>query len=95
MSRKEKFRFYEVRPIQFLLYLVLRALVMVVSMFGYEDAPAISRVLARIIRMIDRKHVRIAVKNLEKSRGVCPPDSVVKLKQEFSVTEIKRKSSSG
>lgn len=25
-------------------------------------------------------------------RGVCPPDSVVKLKQEFSVTEIKRKS---
>jgi len=28
-------------------------------------------------------------------RGVCPPDSVVKLKQEFLVTEIKRKSSSG
>ena len=76
MSRKEKFRFYEVKPVQFLLYLVLRSLVMVVSMFGYEDAPAISRVLARIIRMIDRKHVRIATKNLEKSRGVCPPDRI-------------------
>lgn len=28
-------------------------------------------------------------------RGVCPPDSVVKLKQEFSVTEIKRRPSLG
>jgi KDO2-lipid IV(A) lauroyltransferase len=76
MSRREKFRLHEVRPVQYLLYLVLRAVVMVVSMFPYDKAPAISKVLARIIRIIDRKHVRIAVKNLEKSSGVCPADQI-------------------
>lgn len=76
MSRAEKFRFYEVRPVQFLLYLVLRVLIMVIDMFPYRAAPSISKVLGGIIRTIDRKHVRIAAKNLEKSRGVCPADQI-------------------
>jgi KDO2-lipid IV(A) lauroyltransferase len=33
-------------------------------------------VLARIIRLVDRKHVRIARKNLERSSGVCPPHEI-------------------
>ncbi|MBI3854794.1 MAG: lysophospholipid acyltransferase family protein [Planctomycetes bacterium] len=76
MSRREKFRLHEVRPVQFLLYLVLRVMVMVIDMFPYRLAPSISRVLAWIIRTIDRKHVRIAAKNLEKSSGVCPADRI-------------------
>jgi len=76
MSRRERHRFYEVRPIQFLLYVALRALVMVIGIFPYRTAPAIAKILGGIIRFIDRKHVRIAAKNLEKSRGICPADEI-------------------
>lgn len=76
MSRREKFRLHEVRPVQFLLYLVLRVLIMVIDMFPYRMAPAIAKVLGRVIRTIDRKHVRIAAKNLEKSSGVCAPGQI-------------------
>lgn len=76
MSRAEKFRMHELRPIQFLLYLFLRSVVMVIAMFPYSSAPAIARFLGGVIRTIDRKHVRIATKNLEKSGGVCPPDRI-------------------
>jgi KDO2-lipid IV(A) lauroyltransferase len=71
-----KFRVQDVRSVQLLLYLVLRAMVMVVDMFPYRMAPTISRVVARVIRLIDRKHVRIAAKNLGKSTGVCPADQI-------------------
>ncbi len=76
MSRAEKFRWYEVPAAEFLLYLVLRAIVMTLMIFPHEAGPAIARVLGTLIRWVDRKHVRIATKNLEKSRGVCPPDQV-------------------
>jgi len=76
MSRAEKFRLHEVRPVQFLLYVILRSIVMVLSMFPYTSAPTIARVLGGLIRTIDRKHVRIATKNLERSGNVCPPDQI-------------------
>lgn len=76
MSRAEKFRLHEVRPVQFLLYVMLRFVVMVLGMFPWRAAPSIAKVLGLLIRVIDRKHVRIATKNLEKSRGVCPPDRI-------------------
>ena len=76
MSRAQKFRLHEVRPVQYLLYLVLRCLIMVIDMFPYRMAPSIARVLGGAIRVIDRKHVRIAAKNLENSRGVCPTDQI-------------------
>jgi KDO2-lipid IV(A) lauroyltransferase len=76
MSRREKFRLHEVRPIQFLLYLALRVVVMVIDMFPYRSLPGISKVLSPIIRFIDRKHVRIASKNLEKTADVCPPAGI-------------------
>jgi KDO2-lipid IV(A) lauroyltransferase len=76
MSRAEKFRLHEVKPVQFILYLMLRFVVMVIGMFPYRMAPAISKLLGPAIRLVDRKHVRIAMKNLEKSRGVCPPDEI-------------------
>lgn len=71
MSRREKFRLYEVRPVQFLLYLFLRTLIMVIDMIPFRGMPAVARMLSHVIRAIDRKHVRIAAKNLEKSPGVC------------------------
>ena len=70
------FRWRRWVPVQVLGYVLLRAVVTVIDMFPYEMAPRIGRVLGRIIRLIDRKHVRIAVKNLERSRGVCPPDEI-------------------
>ncbi|HVE38979.1 MAG TPA: lysophospholipid acyltransferase family protein [Planctomycetota bacterium] len=76
MSRAEKFRLHEVRPVQFILYVMLRFVVMAVGMFPWRAAPSIARVLGFLIRTIDRKHVRIATKNLEKSRGVCPSDQI-------------------
>ena len=68
-DRKREFRFLRLAPIQFLLYLVLRSVVMVVSMFPYDKAQDIARFLAWVIRTIDRKHVRIALKNVNASQG--------------------------
>lgn len=65
-------------PLQLLLYLLLRSVVMVVAMFPYSMAPKIGRFLGGLIRTVDRKHVRIAAKNLERSPGVCPPDGIPK-----------------
>jgi len=64
------------RPVQFLLYLALRAVVMVVHMFPYRMAREIGRVVGRVLYAVDRKHANIAAKNLHRSRGVCPPDEV-------------------
>jgi len=76
VSRAEKFRLHEVRPVQYLLYLILRSVVMVIAMFPYSMASAIAHFLGDVIRTIDRKHVRIAIKNLENSPGVCPPHKI-------------------
>jgi KDO2-lipid IV(A) lauroyltransferase len=71
-----KFRWRRTAPIQILLYVLLRVVVAVIDMFPFEMAPRIGRVLGKIVRLIDRKHVRIAVKNLERSRGICPSDEI-------------------
>ena len=68
-DRKREFRLLRWAPVQFLLYLVLRSVVMVVTMFPYEMAPEIGRFLAWVLRSIDRKHVRIALKNVRASEG--------------------------
>lgn len=92
MSRRDKFRLHEVRPVQFLLYVGLRALAMVVDMFPYRMAPKIAKVVAWAVRKFDRKHVRIAIKNLEKSVGVCPwakiPAFVDKVYEQFGLGVI-------
>ncbi len=77
MSRDPNaFRLRRTVPVQLFLYLLVRVVVMVICMFPYRMAPAIGRVLARTLRFLDRKHSRIAAKNLERSRGVVPPDGV-------------------
>jgi hypothetical protein len=76
MSRREKRWLLYARPIQFLLYLALRAVVMVVHMFPYRAARDIGRLAGRMLYAVDRKHVRIAAKNLHRTRGICAPDEV-------------------
>ena len=73
---KREFKLRRFPPIQLFVYLLVRVVVMVIDMFPYEMAPAIARVLARLIRLIDLKHKRIAVKNLERSHGLCPADEI-------------------
>jgi KDO2-lipid IV(A) lauroyltransferase len=68
-DRKREFRLLRWAPVQYLVYLILRTVVMVVSMFPYEKAPDIARFLAWVLRTIDRKHVRIALKNVRASAG--------------------------
>jgi KDO2-lipid IV(A) lauroyltransferase len=76
VSRAEKFRLHEVPAVEFILYILLRYIVGTLMIFPFEMGPSIARVLGTLIRWIDRKHVRIATKNLERSRGVCPPDRI-------------------
>jgi KDO2-lipid IV(A) lauroyltransferase len=76
MSRREKFRFYEVRPIQYLMYLALRVIVAVVDMFPYRTLPTVAKAVGWAVRTIDRKHVRIATKNLGNSAGICAPAEI-------------------
>jgi Kdo2-lipid IVA lauroyltransferase/acyltransferase len=64
------------RPVQLLLYLALRAVVMVVHMFPYRKARDIGRLAGRVLYAVDRKHARIAAKNLHRTRGICAPDEV-------------------
>jgi KDO2-lipid IV(A) lauroyltransferase len=68
-GKKREFRLLRWAPLQFLIYLVLRTVVMVVCMFPYRMAPGIGRFLAWVLRTIDRKHVRIALKNVRASAG--------------------------
>jgi len=75
-SRGKDFRFRRWAPVQIVLYWLLRSVTTVIHMFPYEMAPAIARVVAAAVRFLDRKHARIAVKNLEKSRGICQPDEI-------------------
>lgn len=74
--RRREFKLRRFWPVQLVLYAVLRAVLMIVGMFPYSMAPQVGRWLGRIVQFIDRKHRRILVKNLERSRGVCPPDAI-------------------
>ena len=75
-NRPREFKLRRFPPIQLLLYLILRTVLMVVDMFPYSMAPQVGKWLGRIMQFVGRKHRGIAVKNLERSRGICPPDSI-------------------
>lgn len=49
---------------------------MVVGMFPYSRAHLVGRWLGRIVKVFDRKHRRVALKNVERSRVVSPPDTL-------------------
>ncbi len=73
---KHGFRLRRVPPVQLALYILLRAVIMVVGMFHYSAAPAVARVISFLLRLLDAKHARIAAKNLSLSSGVCRPEEI-------------------
>ena len=75
-ERRRGFKLRRFAPIQILLYGLLRVVLTIVGMFPYSMAPQVGRFLGGLVKAIDRKHRRVAVKNLERSRGVCPPDGI-------------------
>jgi KDO2-lipid IV(A) lauroyltransferase len=76
MSRRPTFKFRRTRPVQLFLYVVLRTALMIAGMFPVSMALRGGRRLGRLLKLIDGTHRRVAVKNLERSRGVCPPDEI-------------------
>jgi len=76
VERRHSFKLRRWAPVQFFLYVVLRVVLMIVGMFPYAMAPRVGRFLGWVVQLLDRRHHRVAVKNLEKSRGVCPPDAI-------------------
>jgi KDO2-lipid IV(A) lauroyltransferase len=75
-SRSRNFKLRRTRPVQLVLYAVLRTVLMIAGMFPVSMALRGGRWLGRLFRLVDRTHRRVAVKNLERSRGVCPPDEI-------------------
>jgi len=76
VERRREFKLRRFPPVQFLVYAFLRAVLMIVGMFPTSMAPALGRHVGRIAQIFDRRHRRTVVKNLERSRGVCPPDAI-------------------
>jgi len=75
-DRPREFKLRRFPPVQLFLYGLVRAILMVVGMFPYSMAPEVGRWLGRLLALVDLRHKRVAVKNLEKSRGICPPDAI-------------------
>jgi len=69
-------KFMRRRPVQLVVYLLLRTVVMVVHMFPVESAPRIARILGVLIRLVDVKHRPIAFKNVTKTEGLVAPSRV-------------------
>ena len=69
-ERHREFKLRRFPPVQLFLYGLLRTVLMVVGMFPYAMAPKVGRWLGRLVQLLDRRHRRVAMKNLEKSRGV-------------------------
>lgn len=72
----KSFRLRRFPPVQLFLYLVVRVVFMVLRMFPYSMAPVVGRRLGRVLRLLDGRHAAVAARNLERSRGVCPPDGI-------------------
>lgn len=63
-------------PVAFGIYVLVRLVLMVVHMFPYRMAPALGRALGAVLRRADRRHLRIARKNLERSPGLVRPEEI-------------------
>lgn len=60
-------------PVESVLYFAARAAFAAVQMFPWHQAATIGRWLGRVLRKVDRKHLRIARKNLERTRDFVAP----------------------
>lgn len=72
MPRRERRHWTLVAPVAFAVYVAARVAFMVVQMFPWTGARAVGRWLGWLLRRVDRKHARIARRNLERAREVVP-----------------------
>lgn len=64
---REPFRFRQLRVVQILAYLVVRSLIAVVCMLPPRMTRSVGRLLGRLLYLVDRKHVKLARKNLTRT----------------------------
>ena len=71
-----RFKWRRTPPVQLFLYALLRAVLLVAGAVPASAARRFGGALGRLLQFVDRTHRRVAVKNLERSRGVCAPDEI-------------------
>lgn len=74
--RNKSFRWHRIRWIQYLLYMLVRVVAMIFDMFPFRTSVKIHGFVGRIIRLVDRKHVKITRKNLERSPTAVKYDDI-------------------
>jgi KDO2-lipid IV(A) lauroyltransferase len=68
--RRPTFRLRRFPPAQFVMYLLLRYIIAALDTFSYAFARRVGKLIGRIMYVLDAKHRRIAVKNIERAEGM-------------------------
>lgn len=70
MPRQKTFRLRRFPPAQIAMYLLLRYVIATLDIFTYDFARRIGKLIGRLMYVLDAKHRRIAVKNIERAEGM-------------------------
>jgi KDO2-lipid IV(A) lauroyltransferase len=74
MARKRHWTL--VPPVEFLIYVAVRVALAALQALSWRQALAAGRWVGRVLRVVGRRHARIARKNLDRSPAVVPPAEV-------------------
>ncbi len=74
MSTSPRGHWTLIPPVEFVIYLAVRMVLMTVQIFPRRHVRMLGIGIGRLARLLDRRHVRIARKNLERSGLVAPRD---------------------
>jgi len=75
--RRPSFRLRRFIPAQALAYLFLRYIIAALDVFTYDFARRVGKLIGRIMYVLDAKHRRIAVKNIQRAEGMPKSDREV------------------
>jgi KDO2-lipid IV(A) lauroyltransferase len=70
MSRPKTFRLRRFPPAQVAMYVLLRYVIATLDIVSYDLARRIGKLIGRIMYVLDGKHRKIAVKNIERAEGM-------------------------
>jgi len=70
MPRQKTFRLRRFLPAQIAMYVLLRYVIATLDVFTYDFARRIGKLIGRLMYVLDAKHRRIAVKNIERAEGM-------------------------
>lgn len=68
--RQKTFRLRRFLPAQVAMYLMLRYIIAALDVFTYDFARRVGKLIGRIMYVLDAKHRKIAVKNIERAEGM-------------------------